>query len=89
MRRCHPVVLAAALTLLAASGDCALDQAQVHFIPPDTYQVLATYRCGAITCWQRWIEKDGKRLGESRVCEADTQDGKSDLRAADPLGGKP
>jgi len=53
------------------SGDCWLDQAQVAFVPPSTVQVLATYRCGAFICWERWIELDGQRRGSSRVCETD------------------
>ena len=60
------------------SGDCTLDQAQLSYVPPQTVQVLATYRCGGFVCWERWIEVGGKRLGSSRVCESPDM-------AADPL----
>lgn len=69
------MILAATLALTLASGGCDLDTATVSYTPPNTAQILATYRCGGITCWARWIETDGKRMGASRVCERDSAGG--------------
>lgn len=68
MRRVAPLLLAATLTLPLLAEQCELEQAVVAAVPPATFQVLVTRRCGGITCWERWIEVEGKRLGYSRVC---------------------
>lgn len=62
-------VAALVLALLDPSG-CVLDQAHVVAVPPATVQVLATWDCGGIRCWERWTEVDGRRVLTSRACES-------------------
>lgn len=38
----------------SASG-CALDQAIVMYVQPDTLDVTAMYRCGSTICLERWV----------------------------------
>jgi len=60
-------------TLILAAENvagCALDLAQVTWIPPATFQVLATYSCPTTLCIERWIEVEGRRLRHVQVCEA-------------------
>lgn len=69
------VVMTALLLPMVGKPGCELDQAQVTAVPPNTFQVLATYRCGNVTCWKRWIENDGKTAGESTGGELDKPKG--------------
>ena len=62
-------MLAAVLALSLTLGECALESAIVDVIPPATFRVLATIKCGGVTCWERWVQVDGKRVGVSRACE--------------------
>lgn len=63
------MIAAAVLALGLTLGECALETAVVSVVPPSTFQVLATIRCGGTICFERWIQTDGKRLGVSRACE--------------------
>lgn len=59
------------VTIPLTSGQgCVLDQAQVVFVPPASARVLATYACGPLTCWERWVQAGGQKIGQGRVCEA-------------------
>lgn len=83
--------LAAALTLGAAlslpmeegKGGCTLDQAQVIAVPPDTFQVMASYLCGEIRCWERSTHTGGQRIGLGRACEGGNGDDKQKLVTPD------
>jgi hypothetical protein len=61
-------LLGVTVTLSLAAADCRLDQALVTHVPPATIHVVTVSECGGITCWERWVETDGKRLGVARVC---------------------
>lgn len=63
------LLLAVTLAFESPAG-CDADQAQVTFVPPETMRVVLIEQCGAITCWTRWLDVDGKRVGVSRACEA-------------------
>lgn len=67
------VALTVVIPLTSGPG-CVLDQAQVAFIPPASARVVATYTCGTLTCWERWIDRSGQRLGHGRACEAEAGD---------------
>lgn len=72
-------LLAAGLLLQMQGAEkltpCALEQAQVATVPPDTFRVLATWRCAEErACWQRYVEVNGIRKGESIVCDKDKGD---------------
>ena len=69
-----PAILLATAVIPLLSGECALSQAHVEHIPPVTVRVVATYHCGAITCWERWVDFEGKRVRLSRACENDKGD---------------
>ena len=77
--RLATIVLLGALVLPmdARDGSCLLDQAQIMAVPPDTFQVLVSWRCGSGSkaCWERYIEVNGARRGTSFVCEKDQGDG--------------
>lgn len=66
------LLAAAAVTLaLTTDADCVLDQATLIHVRPSTVHVVASYSCGAVLCWRRWTEQDGKRIGqEGSACEA-------------------
>ena len=49
---------------------CVRDQAQLAFVPPNTARIIVDEQCGAITCWERWVQTDGKKIGYARACEA-------------------
>ena len=69
------LILGAGLVLhMTGAADCRLDQAIVTAVPPATFRVVASYSCGPIICWRRWLEVDGKRLGESAACEQESSD---------------
>ena len=73
MRAPLRLILGTALVLkMLGEGDCQLQEAQVTAVLPDTFRVVASYRCGAITCWQRWAETGDKIVGMSRACEQST-----------------
>ena len=58
------------VTLLVEPGDgCRPDMATVAFVAPGAIKVLYVEECGAIQCWSRWLQVDGRRLGASRVCQ--------------------
>jgi hypothetical protein len=57
------------LLKMLGEGDCRLEEALVTTVPPHTFRVVATYRCGGVLCWQRWAETGGKIIGMSRACE--------------------
>lgn len=59
-------VLAVVIPLVV--GECRVESAVVTHIPPATAHVVTVSECGGITCWSRWIDVDGKRLAETRVC---------------------
>jgi hypothetical protein len=67
------LVMATAISVVFNPDGCELDQAQIAFIPPNSARVLLTTQCsgGGITCWHRWIEVEGQRRAESRMCEKD------------------
>lgn len=56
------------------TAGCTPENAQIMFVPPDTARVLLTERCGALTCWSRWVQVGEKRVGLSRVCERSSGD---------------
>lgn len=66
---CLTVLLIAPITLSLSLDGCELDTASIMYVPNATVRVVATWRCGGLTCWQRYIETEGKRIGESRACE--------------------
>jgi len=47
-----------------------------HLFPVDAQavRVVATFSCGGVTCWERWLQIDSKRIGVSRVCESPAGD---------------
>ena len=67
---CALVAVTAVMVPLTSGQGCVLDQAQVTFVPPASARILATYACGALTCWERWVDTGGRRLGHGRACEA-------------------
>jgi hypothetical protein len=77
--------VAGAIPLVLAPVDrvgCPLQEATVAFVPPDTWRVIAAYRCADgprrhLTCWERWTETgaERRRLGASRSCEISGSDG--------------
>lgn len=68
------ILLTAALTLpLLWPADCRLDHASVEVVEPAVVTVLATLRCGGIVCFVRYVEQEGKRIRETRACEATEQ----------------
>ena len=67
--------------------ECVLDQAQITAVPPDTFQVMASYMCGGIHCWERWAQVGEQRLAMGRVCEKDNTS--SDRRDLAPQQGGP
>ena len=74
-------VVIAAMTITLPIGDCVLDSAIITNVPPNTLHVVAYSECGAIKCWDRWIETDGKRIGKARACTNDA----ATLTTQDPV----
>ena len=75
MARWTALILGTGLVLhMTSAADCRLEQAIITAVPPATFRVVASYHCGSVTCWRRWLEVDGKRLGESAACEQDASD---------------
>ena len=73
--RAARLILATGLVLhMTSAADCRLEQAIITAVPPATFRVVASYHCGSVTCWRRWLEVDGKRLGESAACGQDSGD---------------
>ena len=71
MARRAVLILVTALTLpVIWPPDCRLEHASVEVIEPASFNVLATLRCGGNVCFVRYVEQDGKRIRESRACEA-------------------
>lgn len=66
-----PTLLAVSLMLSLATANCRLDSAVVTAVPPDTLHVITISECGALKCWARWIETNGQRIGEARVCSGE------------------
>jgi hypothetical protein len=64
-----------ALTLTFERGACELDTASLIAVPPSTVKVVETWTCGGLTCWVRYVVTDGKRLGESTICDQTRGDG--------------
>ena len=73
----------AAITVTLPIGDCVLDSAIITNVPPNTMHVVAYSECGAIKCWDRWVETDGKRVGKARACTNDAS-----LEIQEPAGEK-
>lgn len=64
-----PTLIAAALALPLTLGDCRVESAVVDVITSDTARVVATMRCGALVCFERWIDVAGVRRGVAKACE--------------------
>jgi hypothetical protein len=78
------ILLAATVAITFAAKDgCELDVAQLAFVPPGTVRILTTEQCGAITCFERWVEIDGQRHQIARACEVETSSQRS-LKTVDP-----
>ena len=63
-----PVLVLLAVSLPLVVGDCRLDFALVTHVPPNAAHVVRVSECGGLKCWDRWVEIDGKRVGETRAC---------------------
>lgn len=66
------MLIEAASTLAVAislTTGCLPDHAWITWTPPSSARVLFTSQCGGLTCWERWIDVDGKRLGYSKACD--------------------
>ena len=78
------VVFAAALTLLPETqAGCVLDMATVIFVPPNTFQVLATRLCGpeAARCWERYAVIGDVTVPQGTTCETQsTMGGRPSLK---------
>lgn len=58
---------------------CTPGQAQVDFVQPDVARIMLWEQCGSVTCWRRWLEIAGRKVGESRICEKASSSGGSPL----------
>jgi hypothetical protein len=77
------LALLVGLTLLVEPGEgCRPDQAALTFVDPSAVKVIYVEECGAIQCWSRWLQIEGRRLGVSRVCQQRRERG--DLEMAPP-----
>lgn len=68
----------ATTTVTLATGECELDSAVITAVPPSTLHVVTLSNCGALRCWERWIETNGKRLGATRACSGEAPTGGGD-----------
>ena len=88
--RALPFLLSGAAVIPLTVGECRPDTAVVTAIPPSTVHVVALSECGALRCWSRWIEYEGRRIGESRACaESDGMSRSGDVSKVVPPSGPP
>ena len=69
------VLVAVTVTLQLAAGECRLDQAIITYVPPNTSHVVTVSDCGALRCWERYLETNGQRVGQARVCSSESNHG--------------
>ena len=67
-------LLLAFAVLFEPGAGCKIEQAPVVFVDAQAVRVVATFTCGGLTCWERWLQIDGQRRGVSKVCEAPAGD---------------
>jgi len=62
------------LPMSIRDGSCLLDHAEITAVPPDTFKALIAWQCGKVMCWQRYVDVNGQRSGNSFVCEMEQGD---------------
>lgn len=73
-----PLVVLALLgvtLLVEPSAGCRPDVATLAFVAPGAIKVIYVEECGAIQCWSRWLQLEGRRFGVSRVCQQPQESG--------------
>ena len=76
--------LLAAITIPMAVGPCVVEQAIVTMVPPTSAHVLIVSDCPERRCWTKWVEVDGRRIGEGRVCSISSSSQSGDRFEAAP-----
>ena len=55
---------------IESPGGCTLDFLHGTIVLPDSLQIVASYQCGRITCWEKFVIllSDNRRLGLAKSC---------------------